>query len=408
MGLNHQLAALSCAIAEAYFLNRTLLFPKALCTDVKHEKRWLAAGRKKSVRCDVGSDTGFSVPTASLIDLDALARLVRIELVELRTSSPQGGGQAVEVDRSWKSERIARELPCSRAPLVRRRVSGFWFRPCAYKIVQCGALAAALDVAVGAGGAVRSAAPSALVPHVLRSGLFYTAPIRAAAAAVRRALGGRYTAVHVRRSDRLHVGCGKDCARVDALTQPEALLARLRAWYAPGTRVYVGSTEPPAYFAPLRRAFNLSFAEDFRAGTSLGALPSNYALYAAETLVFFGAASMVETFGSQTSWITHACFPAMGLRGNRDHAKKARRGGGGATSAAVHIDCMDARGVVANGVYYGRACVANPPCGEAMNLIPEHNEGLVAPKLGCGRILDVERAGSAAGCDVPSRFEPSV
>ena len=40
MGLNHQLAALSCALAEAHFLNRTLLFPDRMCIDVRHERRW--------------------------------------------------------------------------------------------------------------------------------------------------------------------------------------------------------------------------------------------------------------------------------------------------------------------------------------------------------------------------------
>ena len=61
---------------------------------------------------------------------------------------------------------------------------------------------------------------------MLRSGLFYAAPIRAAAAAVRHALGGWYAAVHVCRSDRLRVGygCGDaaNCAEAAALTGADA------------------------------------------------------------------------------------------------------------------------------------------------------------------------------------------
>ena len=89
MGLNHQLAALSCAIAEAVALNRTLVFPEALCISVKHELRWHAKGRQPSPGC-VGEKgvTGFSVPTSTLIDLDGIRRLVPIELRRLDIHPP--------------------------------------------------------------------------------------------------------------------------------------------------------------------------------------------------------------------------------------------------------------------------------------------------------------------------------
>jgi len=428
MGLNHQLAALSCAIAEAFFLNRTLLFPAALCLDARHEARWQTAGRKTSVSCGVEGASGYSVPTSSLLDLDAIGRLVRLKVVrlDLKHSTDAPGlstVRAVEIDRTWRSERVAHELPCHRAPLVRRRISGFWFRPCAYGIVHCGALVSALDAAVGARGMVRAMQHSALVPHMLRSGLFYAAPIRSAAAAVRHALGGPYAAVHVRRSDRLSVGCGKECARADALTRPAALLARLRLWYSPGTRVFVGSTEPPAYFASLGEHFNLSFAEDYRP-TLLRHIESNYALYAVETLVFFGAASMVETFGYSTSWLTHACFPSAALRSGRkqhDHTPRSHQRRGPAS--AVQISCLDAHGLRANGVYYGPACAANPPCGtEAMSLVPpasktssalvgardgekqqQHSGSAAAVPVGCGRVLELARTEIDNSCSLSPR-----
>ena len=270
MGLNHQLAALSCAIAEAVALNRTLVFPEALCISVKHELRWHAKGRQPSPGC-VGEKgvTGFSVPTSTLLDLDGIRRLLPIELRRLDVHPPPASHAATNVDRTWTTDRIARDLPCSRAPFVRRRVSGYWFRPCSYNLVQCDALSAVLDAAVGARGELyRRRSSCGLAVHMLRSGLFYAAPIRAAAAAVRHALGGWYAAVHVRRSDRLRVGygCGDaaTCAEAAALTGADALLARLGLWYPPGTPLYVGSTEPPAYFEQLRRRYNLTFAEDLR------------------------------------------------------------------------------------------------------------------------------------------------
>lgn len=272
MGLNHQLAALSCAIAEAVALNRTLVFPEALCISVKHELRWHAKGRQPSPGC-VGEKgvTGFSVPTSTLLDLDGIRQLVPIELRRLDVHPPPPASHdATNVDRTWTTDRIARDLPCSRAPFVRRRVSGYWFRPCSYNLVQCDALSAVLDAAVGARGELyRRRSSCGLAVHMLRSGLFYAAPIRAAAAAVRHALGGWYAAVHVRRSDRLRVGygCGDaaTCAEAAALTGADALLARLGLWYPPGTPLYVGSTEPPSYFEQLRRRYNLTFAEDLSA-----------------------------------------------------------------------------------------------------------------------------------------------
>lgn len=411
MGLNHQMAALSCALSEAFFLNRTLLFPSHLCLNSMHELRWRAgaagdsapgaANGNMSARCqhrDARGVTarGFAVPVSSVLDVHALRGLVPIELVRLdersarseargdatkpprrhalETSVPAASSIVVDVDRSWTSERIGAQLPCARAAHVRRRVSGFWFRPCSYGIANCNALASALDAAVGARGALRRRKGSALVPHMLRSGLFYAPHVREAANAVRLAIGGPYAAVHVRRSDRVTTECLHECARAEALTRPDALLRALRGWYRPGTRLYIGSTEPPAYFDSLRAHFRVTMAEDF-ASSALSRIPHNYALYAVETLVFFGANSMVETFGYSSSWLSHACFPAAALR----HTSTARAVASARASDASHtvptrgisIQCVDAHSVLANGVYYGPACVSNPPCGDAMSLVPD-------------------------------------
>ena len=107
-------------------------------------------------------------------------------------------------------------------------------------------------------------------------------------------------------------------------------------------------------------------------------MTNNYALYAVETLLFFGSVGSVETFAYQVGWFDDACFPAYAHRGTA-----AKREGAAAAAAergapAVEVGCRDASAVVVNGVYYGSACVprtakrgsANPPCGK-MALIPE-------------------------------------
>ena len=47
MGLNHQMASLSCALGEAFYLQRTLLLPRRICLFALHEQRWKQT--KKSV-----------------------------------------------------------------------------------------------------------------------------------------------------------------------------------------------------------------------------------------------------------------------------------------------------------------------------------------------------------------------
>ena len=54
-----------------------------------------------------------------------------------------------------------------------------------------------------------------------------------------------------------------------------------------------GSTDPPSFFEPLRRSYRLHFAEDF--GPLLANISNNYALYAVETLIFFGSQLYAET-----------------------------------------------------------------------------------------------------------------
>ena len=313
MGLNHQMSALSCALGEAYFLNRTLLFPDRICLDVRHETRMRRDSRPLDARCSHALRSAprfnvpvFSVPTAELLDVAAISKIVPLQLVELPRSAdtrqhgfePPPAGQIVSVTRAWNSQRVASELPCSgRATLVRRHVSSFWFRPCAYRIADTGALVSHLAQALRL-SPNRLPSSAQLLPHAIRSGLFYAAAIKQAAHDIRQRIGGAYAAVHVRRSDKFATACETsqfsraECARMEAITRPAALGRALALWYPNGTRIYVSSTEPPAFFSSLRSEYALYLPEDF--ATELSSVTNNYALYAVETLVLFCAASVVQ------------------------------------------------------------------------------------------------------------------
>ena len=186
---------------------------------------------------------------------------------------------------------------------------------------------------------------------------------------------GEYYSVHVRRSDKLtacdvrqqqaeqrsrgqldYVEPPKDvkvvgeCKVRDQLTRPEGLRHALSLWFPEQSRVYIGSTERPDFFAPLRSSFRLYFAEDF--GRALANVSNNYELYAVETLLFFGSSGTVETLGYAASWVQDACFPAARLRAESRSGRWAARmllrhanGSGG-----VRVECVDRFGLVANGV----------------------------------------------------------
>eukprot|EP00966_Prymnesium_polylepis_P030874 718301-Prymnesium_polylepis.1 len=321
MGLNHQMSALSCALGEAHFLNRTLLFPDRICLDVRHERRLQREEKPLDARCSFALRSKpqwkvpvFSVPTEELLDVAALSRLVPLRVVELPRSpssrlhgfTPPPEERTFEITRAHKSSRVAAELPCGgRAALVRRRVSSFWFRPCAYRIADSVALIAHLARALRVPPERLPSPAPQLLPHMIRSGLFYSPSIKRAAAAVRRRIGAPYAAIHVRRSDKFSTSCElsqfskADCRRMERITRPHALAAALSKWYANGSHVYVSSTEPPTFFEPLRAAYRLHLPEDFAA--ELAPITNNYALYAVETLVLFGASSVVQTFGYAAS-----------------------------------------------------------------------------------------------------------
>jgi hypothetical protein len=398
MGFNHQSASISCALGEAFHTGRTLLLPSKICLFALHTERWKGGVGGPGEKCE---------PIGELFDIESLSKLVPIRLFDADEADDTAARRAagnpstvVSVDRASSSQMVRRKQPCGPAArLVRRRVDTFWFQQCARRHTDYFALAAELNRLVGA-------PPGASKPLniILRSGLFFSRSIKAAATAIRVAIGGAYASLHVRRSDKLvgrayervvngvrvkvPAACSEeDCRTRDRLTRPEAIGKTLSLWIPYGSRVYIGSTEPPSFFEPLRSQYRLHFAEDF--GPQLANITNNYALYAVETLLFFGSQASVESLGFQSAWFVDACFPATSMRTRRGSARLAALGVANASSqqhgphdrglfaSAVDIQCRDQSGILINGVLYGPACASNAPCGRDMYLAP-------APKP-CGR-----------------------
>jgi len=299
MGLNHQAASLSCALGEAFFLNRTLLLPDSICLFALHTERWRGAGQPSGERC---------VPLGEVWDVPLISQLVPIQLVPhnfsaaaAATTAARGGraataaaGSVVSVGKGWKSARVRSQYPCHpaspterRVLLVRRQVESFWFQQCTRSITDHRSLAQRVNELLGA----PASAPRPM-NILLRSGLFFARHIKEAATAVQAHIGGSYVSLHVRRSDKLTACTPEECRTRDEATRPAALLRALDLWFPRGTHVYIGSTERPAYFELLRERYTLHFAEDYSQelnNVTRGAVSNNYALYALETLLFFGS-----------------------------------------------------------------------------------------------------------------------
>jgi len=329
MGLNHQMSSLSCAMNEASYLGRTLALPPAICTDSAH-------------------NLGESCPTfESLFDVKLLGRLLPLTVGGNSTDSefttiPKGCGSRCAKER----------FGCDRYPLLERRQSGFWFQACLQRAVDTDALARHTEELLGlpANSYTDETAPSLAL---LRSGLFYNRALKEVARRIRRLIGGPYSGVHLRRSDKLRAAGASQAATRDRATQAGTLLSVMQQWARPGDTLYIGSTEPASFFAPLNAAYRLLFSSNFSA--LLQPINNNYALYAVESLIFVGGDLYVETYGYTRGNYMRGCFPYQAP-----------------PKAARHRQAY----VNMFGVAYGRAC--SRACHEELHLIP-------SPRQRCDR-----------------------
>lgn len=301
MGLNHQMSSLSCAMNEAAYLGRTLLLPPTMCIDGGHNKRGGGA------RC---------VPMDSLFDLQLLDSFVHVSLANASTQRDAAvATDFTTVGPSCDSRCAATEYKCERHPWLQRRVPhGFWFQQCLQHRVDTHALRRRAEhrLALPPGSVYTDDTAPSLA--LLRSGLFFSRQLKAIARRIRRRIGAPYYSVHLRRSDKL-AACrpAPQCAaQRDAATRPDAVLALVRRFAAPGATLYMGTTEPPAFFegTPLATTYRLLFASNFSA--QLRPLDNNYAVYAVESLLFVGAELYVETYGYTRGNYMRGCWPYAG------------------------------------------------------------------------------------------------
>ena len=323
MGLNHQMSSLSCAMNEASYLGRTLVLPPTICTDSGHNH-------------------GEACPAFdTLFDLMLLNRLVP---TRLGNSTDDGG--FVTLPKGCGSSCARTRYTCERYPRLERHQHGFWFQACLQHAVDTEHLARRTEALVGLrnGHYDAQTAPSLAL---LRSGLFYSWPLKAVARKIRLAIGGSYLSVHLRRSDKLKAAGASLTSSRDLATQPDTLRRLMRHWAVPGSTLYIGSTEPPNFFAPMASAYRLLFASNF--SDFLRPITNNYAKYAVESLLFVGSDLYVETYGYTRGNYMRSCFPY--------HLRRSNQG----THATGHA-------VTVLGVTYGRAC--SRTCHEELHLIP--------------------------------------
>ena len=126
MGLNHQMASLSCALGEAFLTKRTLLLPPEICLFALHTERW-SAGSGPGETC---------VPISELFDMEGLSRLVPVQVANRSSSTARmsrlvlgrGPGVAQVSGSQWPSARILKEYPCDGGVTLVRR-GGYISRP---------------------------------------------------------------------------------------------------------------------------------------------------------------------------------------------------------------------------------------------------------------------------------------
>ena len=335
MGLNHQMSSLSCAMNEAAALGRSFLLPAEICT---------AAGHNSGGAC---------IPFDELFDVALLSSFVPVRLANA-TGDP---GSGVTLRAGCNAACARAEYPCSSHPNLQRRQSGFWYSACLRNTVDTEPLARIAQARLAMPAPYTGATAPSLA--LLRSGLFYSGPIKAAAREIRRRIGGPYSALHLRRSDKL-AECHpapRCVAQRNASTQPPSVLQAMRRFVPRGATLYVGSTEAAPFFSPLAGVWNLLFASNF--SEPLRGVSNNYALYAIESLLFVGADVYMETFGYTRGNFMRSCYPF------------------GSSVAASEF-----------GVSYGAAC--SWECHEELHLLPP-------PTHRCRRERDARRSPARTG-----------
>lgn len=343
-GLNHQMAALSCALAEAFYLKRHLVVPDTICMPDVHSSRW---GNQH--RCAL---------IDSLFDLDALAAIVPVaRMSALERYHYSSDEVSITSTASVHTAELALDgnYTCAKKPLLRRRnIMRFWFANCVRGFTNDEALMSHLQALF------RLPEPPSR-NTLLRSGLFFARRIKQAAAAVVDSLltRGPFAVLHLRRSDRL-TQCDKRgkhaCKLRFDLTRPASVRKALRQWLPRNRTVYLSCSDRCADMRVLADEFVIVSPENFQ--NELSGIDNNHALYATEQLISTAADVYIETFQFQAASFFNGCWPA--------HAADVR--------GLPFRSTKTSRGHVIAGVRFGAACQHNAPCGrDRTHLVPSSN-----------------------------------
>jgi hypothetical protein len=401
-GLDHQSASLSCALAEAFFLERTLVLPDHICIPPVHAVGCVQSTGHSGVACRAASlasapplqppssavDAGYApcaerdgeiqMPIDRLFDLRLLGSLVPIVRQSELLASVRSGASTTVVDYHWSSQRVKSSRSTSSATMLLRHTKRSWFNSCgATGVVNTSAILRRLGLLPPPAGYGHRP----MVEHLLKSGLFLAPRLKAAASKIRAHLGADYATVHLRRGDRLAQYGGAN------LTEPEALLRAFAMWFPPETNVYVATDEKSTkrFFRPVQQQRPVytshNFSDIFRAHGA----ENNFEVYAIERLLFFGAAAHAETIPIAHEWFKQACFPAFAAVRRHEGSDRS------SSASSSRARC----GVSVHGVVYGDACSVSssrPRCGAMHLLKPRPNPCARRPPMRRGECGEEEAA----------------
>ncbi|GJP43020.1 hypothetical protein CLOM_g2526 [Closterium sp. NIES-68] len=224
-GVKHFHLSLTCLIAEAAYLNRTLILDMTQCVNAWHSG---GGHHIRSIHVYYDLDSLRAVPFTPLQGFLRGAR-------EWQVQERQAGREGAVPVRLVDSKAPMGALAADRDTTVVIRETSFGFSTCK-----------------------RHNLPLAVNETTIR----FRPELLALAANISASInGGDFDAVHVRRGDKLRA---EFWPHLDHDTRPESLLEKLPRFVAPGRTLYIATNEKtPGFFDPLKKVYPIRMFQDF-------------------------------------------------------------------------------------------------------------------------------------------------
>ncbi|CAI7784765.1 unnamed protein product [Closterium sp. NIES-53] len=224
-GVKHFHLSLTCLIAEAAYLNRTLILDMTQCVNA-----WHSGGIHHIRSIHVYYDLD-SLRTVPFTPLQGFLRGAREWQVQERRAEREGTIRVRVVDERAPMAALAAD---GATPLVIRETN-YGFSTCK-----------------------RQSTPAGVNETAIR----FRPELLALAANISASMnGGDFDAVHVRRGDKLRP---EFWPHLDHDTRPDALLEKLPRFVAPGRTLYIATNEKtPGFFDPLKAIYTIRMFQDF-------------------------------------------------------------------------------------------------------------------------------------------------